>query len=139
MSDKCKMHDDYDCEVCEMNLGAPMTKSRKELMPCPFCGSESIQSYKPNKGHGHYIGCGECGVQIFRCTDDVIGSEAKAIKAWNTRIETSIEAKYAGVVNVLKQLVLLKNTKDKHGKTEAYLELMPITWDKAKKALKELD
>lgn len=22
MSGKCRMHDDYDCEVCEMNLGA---------------------------------------------------------------------------------------------------------------------
>ena len=41
----------------------------------------------------------------------------------------------AGVVLALQELVTLKALKDDQGKTEKYLSMQPIAWQKAKDAL----
>lgn len=55
------------------------------LLPCPFCGSDFIESIPPIRGYGWYIACADCQAQIFKCTDPPAGSKEAAIVAWNTR------------------------------------------------------
>ena len=52
-----------------------------ELLPCPFCGSEADIVVYGATGE-HTVECLECGAEGATEYD-----EAKAIEAWNTRIE----------------------------------------------------
>ena len=60
----------------------------KELLPCPFCGCDSIDEYEGDYGNGIY--CMECGAMMgepihlgFMVSERV--SYEQAAKAWNTR------------------------------------------------------
>lgn len=56
-----------------------------DLLPCPFCGGEAELNISDFSSS---VKCKECGVKS-RCfihgTDDLDGSDIKAIKAWNVR------------------------------------------------------
>lgn len=54
-----------------------------ELLPCPFCGSDSFSGGLRTVGHGEtseYIKCNRCGVEMI---DEYIG--ATAGEKWNKR------------------------------------------------------
>ena len=54
----------------------------EELKPCPFCGEQEIQAFKPRTER-------DLDVWLVRCSCGARSggwvSEAHAIKAWNTR------------------------------------------------------
>ena len=64
----------------------------KELLPCPFCGSEKVElSYKGNaytKTRSVTIKCKNCAVKrtIGAIRYDLEWCERKAIEAWNQRL-----------------------------------------------------
>ena len=56
-----------------------------ELKPCPFCGSEDIEtgydeSRVKTKIYGHFVECQDCFGASGYC-----GTKEDAIKSWNTR------------------------------------------------------
>lgn len=53
----------------------PVTEA---LLPCPFCGSQTLPHYVSGGPGNHYVKC-TCGVM----TDD--GSRERARRIWNTR------------------------------------------------------
>ena len=55
-----------------------------ELLPCPFCGCESIDLW-PMKNYKSPV-CNGCGATI--CETYTTGEDTEAqVKAWNTRVK----------------------------------------------------
>lgn len=59
-----------------------MTDKSEELKPCPFCGSGAMLWASQNNGRKYYVECGDCRNRTY-----LESTRAKAIAAWNTRIE----------------------------------------------------
>lgn len=55
-------------------------EAEEELLPCPFCGSESLRVCKTADSDVWYLLCDDCGVRTKGDTD-----KYKAIAAWNRR------------------------------------------------------
>ena len=49
----------------------------------------------------------------------------------------SLEPRNAVLTEALENLVFVKDHKEKHGKDKMYLELQPLAWEAARKALAE--
>lgn len=67
--------------------------SKSELLPCPFCGGEA----EVFAGALYEVQCRNC----YRAGTWLCDTEAKAIKAWNTRAETRAERDLRDEVNWL--------------------------------------
>lgn len=55
-----------------------------ELKPCPFCGSERIETNIISDTPQAYLKCRRCGIE-----QSIYPTEENAIEAWNTRAKES--------------------------------------------------
>lgn len=61
-----------------------------ELLPCPFCGGENIETSYKDTFSGDFrrgVYCADCCGGIY----PYYGTEAEAVEAWNTRAERTCE------------------------------------------------
>jgi Lar family restriction alleviation protein len=66
----------------------------KDLLPCPFCGSENINLHQGSSFRWVYMGCDDCGAQTgeYRFHTLVEQEQGKiealqdGVKEWNTRV-----------------------------------------------------
>ena len=56
-------------------------KEKKELKPCPFCGSKSVEIFRSDNLDSWRVSCDDCGV-----TTNGETSEEIAITVWNRRV-----------------------------------------------------
>jgi Lar family restriction alleviation protein len=54
----------------------------KEVLPCPFCGDESVNVFKSINRDIWYVSCNKCGVRTEGDT-----SRELATATWNKRVE----------------------------------------------------
>ena len=77
----------------ELTYQAWATNCENELpniKPCPFCGGEDVSvdaGYWDAHGARCEIGCENPQCEVHPCSD-LYPTEAEAIEAWNTRVET---------------------------------------------------
>jgi len=70
-------------------------KSYKQsnLLPCPFCGGEAIESYN-RVDKFSYVSCKTCGVKTgdYTWKEDIPHDSAhsKSVNAWNRRVQDDI-------------------------------------------------
>ncbi len=60
---------------------------KQELLPCPFCGSDSFAFVEGSTFKWHKIECNTCGAscgEVRRKGDDMV----ELTKEWNTRLDS---------------------------------------------------
>lgn len=55
------------------------TPSKSELLPCPFCGCETVRQFHPFEQRGYVIDCNRCNGGFHNIPKD------QAVGRWNTR------------------------------------------------------
>lgn len=77
--DKCPCHHEKDvnCSFLWLSLEA----EEEKIIPCPFCGGESVAYYDEDL-MGHIVFCLECKTRSGLCK-----TKANAIAKWNGRVK----------------------------------------------------
>jgi transcription elongation factor Elf1 len=91
---------------------------RRELDPCPFCGSKLI-SLVPDKNQKYAVSCEGCyciigeGYDKHGAADNIFANEYRAVRAWNTRVNSdrALEAERDALAQHLRGVAaMLKET-----------------------------